>query len=126
MHRIPVNYTRQATDADYAFERLKLGYRGAERQAPSVIRKGKMFFNLTLRAKQQDHSLVSRKSDREILDNIIKQYNSSKTVRDVKKWQIDDVEAVAISNFSLRVDPAVQILIENHLHKYKWVDSGLP
>ena len=44
LHRVPCNYNEKASMEEYEFERLKLGHRGAERQAPNCTKKGMMFF----------------------------------------------------------------------------------
>ena len=56
---------------EYEFERLKLGHRGSERQAPNCTKKRHdVFFLMMQNMKRDDVTLAVRFSDREILNGI--------------------------------------------------------
>ena len=74
--------------------------------------------------KRDDPTLATRLSDREILDRIVLRYNESPMIKDVTKWQMDAAEMDAAAAYALLVSPESQEIVQKHLGKFKWVDSG--
>ena len=74
--------------------------------------------------KRDDATLAVRFNDREILNQIFLRYNASATVKDVTKWQMDAAEMDAAAAYALLVSPESQEIVQKHLGKFKWVDSG--
>lgn len=109
----------------YAFDKMMISYRSAAcRQRPQPLKAAKLFQSLTKKRLDADPDLKKHYTYDEILTQVIDSYHSHHGVKGNASYQVRDEELEATRNIALYVDPEVVDLALEHLHQFKWVDSG--
>lgn len=114
---IQCNYRRLARPEDAIYESLKLQYRGADKQRPSVLDLVQSFCNAI------DHKLAARPRAprRDLLEECIAEYNSKMAN---KHWRLVGDIKQAVKHL-LRVPVMCKQLLISHLSNYKHEQSAL-
>jgi hypothetical protein len=122
---IPANFTQRASDEGHAFDKLYIGIRSTTiRQRPSPLRQAKMMQNLARTRINANPDAFKDVLFSTVVDSVIETYQKHKGVKNNASMSLDEDEATAIRNSALYVDELVMTLACNHLHKYKFGDSG--
>ena len=109
----------------YASDKMMISYRSAAcRQRPQPLKAAKLFQSLTKKRLDADPDLKKHYTYDEILTQVIDSYHSHHGVKGNASYQVRDEELEATRNIALYVDPEVVDLALEHLHQFKWVDSG--
>ncbi|CAJ1354535.1 unnamed protein product [Effrenium voratum] len=111
--------TCDQTTASQAFTNLQLSYRGAERQAPSVLTLALTFSHVM--AWKADRGLHSPEMNtEERLRAVVNEFNGGT----IAKWHTDDDKFKAVLNLLIGSSPEARQVIANHLNYHKWTQSA--
>ena len=103
------------------FKNLQLSYRGAERQAPSILSLGLMLSKVISDAATSGKHQGSWTTEQR-LRVVVQDFNSQDGV--LAKWQITDDKEKAILNLLQGTTPEARQLLVHHLNFHKWKDSA--
>jgi hypothetical protein len=116
--RVEVAFTG---DIEYNhFRAMLLSFRGAERQAPSILQMALRL--VSIYETKKDTEFVGRGID-EAIGAIADRYNLQ-SAKGISKWQIDDDGKRSIINLATGTSPATRSLMQGHLNYRKWSDAA--
>lgn len=118
---LPMNLMIDQSPTNQSFMNLKLSYRGAERQAPSVLSLALQFSHvMTLKATAGTHPSDWNTEKR--LRAVVDELHSSEGF--LAKWQIDSDKLRAIQNLLIGTTSESRAIIAAHLNYHKYQYSG--
>ena len=117
---LPMHLMLNQSDTERAYMNLSLSFRGAERQAPSVLTLALQFSHvMDVKAKDGSHPPDFNTEKR--LRSIISEFNHSDGM--LSKWMVDEDRVKAIHNLLVGTTADARKLISGHLHYNKWSQS---
>jgi hypothetical protein len=120
---IPTNFTSVADRAALNAEHLMLSYAGSERQRPSVLKLA-LRFEESVATRKKTMASNAMRSDMQVLDDLLAEYNNLKAVSGVKRWQLGESTVMAMRCLIFNTSDAVRVLLRNHLNWHKWESSA--
>jgi len=100
---------------------LMLSFRGSERQPPNVLQLALRLSNaMETRSKEGVHA--KELSPEERLVRCVKELHDVDGY--LQKWQLDSDKQAAILNLIVGTTQGSRMLIERHLHRFKWASSA--
>ncbi|CAE6968371.1 unnamed protein product [Symbiodinium sp. CCMP2592] len=106
---------------DQSFSNLALSYRGAERQAPSIISLA-LRFNDVLKTKSKQACFPAGSNVEKRIEAIVEEFNGSSLM--TARFAVDSEKIKAISNIIVGTCEETLALMQSHLHTTKWKDSA--
>lgn len=104
------------------FLNIQLSFRGAERQAPSVLSLA-LTFSEIMRSKADEGVHSSKLSTEERLQAVVNEFNSRQGV--ISKWHLDDTKTRAVLNMLVGTTANTRAAIQRHLDFHRWRECSL-
>ena len=124
-HAIPCNFTMHSSEEGYNYDKLMISFRSAAcRQRPTPLRNAKLFQVLATKRMAGNPDLAKVYVFEDVLADVINTYHNHQGVKGNPTYQVKDDELQATQNIALHVAPDALDLAVEHLHDYKWNDSG--
>ena len=101
---------------------LALSYRGAERQAPSILSLA-LTFSSIMRSKSDEGSHSKSLTTEERLQLIIQEWHAQPGV--IAKWHLDESKQKSVLNMLVGTTAETRQAIQRHLNFHRWRESSL-
>ena len=122
---IPCNYTHHMSSEGHSFDKLYLSCRSTSiRQRPHPLRQARMFHELARKRINAHPDTLKDVPFETVIDQVIQSYHGHKGVKNNPNYSLGEDELQAVRNVAMYVDENVMKMCCNHLHRFKFAESG--